>query len=162
MLIDLSPRTASLLIAAGSILLLAGAWIFEFYGYLPCELCLLQRWAYYIGAPFAVLMFLWNPSWIRASMWLMALLWLGSALFGAWHSGIEWGWWQGPATCSGGGDISLGDGLGLPDLTKTAVKCNEAALRILGLSLAGWNALFSLLFALIAVNAARAPFVPQR
>ncbi|MBL8791723.1 MAG: disulfide bond formation protein B [Rhizobiales bacterium] len=161
MLNALTPRITALLLAVGSFLLIAGAWVFEYYGYLPCELCLLQRWAYYVGVPLAALIFLWNPSWIRAALVLLAVLWLASAVFGAWHSGIEWGWWEGPVTCSGGG-VAVGNGLGLPDLTRTAVKCNEAALRILGLSLAGWNAVFSLLFALLALHAARAPFVPRR
>ena len=161
-MLTLSPRATSLLIAIGALLLIAGAWIFEYYGYLPCELCLLQRYAYYVGVPLALLVFFWNPSWIRAALAVMALLWLASAVFGFWHAGIEWGWWEGPVTCSGGGDLGLGGGLGLPDLTKRAVKCNEAAIRILGLSLAGWNAVFSLLFAVLAFRAARAPFVPSR
>ncbi len=160
MLTDLSPRTTSLLIAVIAFLLIAAAWVFEYYGYLPCELCLLQRYPYYVGVPFALLIFLWNPSWIRAALAVMAVLWLGSAIFGAWHSGIEWGWWEGPTTCSGADTV--GGGLGLPDLTKRAVKCNEAAIRIFGLSLAGWNAVFSLLLALLAFRAARAPFVPKR
>ena len=161
-MLTLSPRATSLLIAIGAFLLIAGAWIFEYYGYLPCELCLLQRYAYYVGVPLALLVFLWNPSWIRAALAVMALLWLASAVFGFWHAGIEWGWWEGPVTCSGGGDLGVGGGLGLPDLTKRAVKCNEAAIRIFGLSLAGWNAVFSLLFAVLAFRAARAPFVPNR
>jgi disulfide bond formation protein DsbB len=160
MLTDLSPRPTSLLIAIIAFLLIAGAWVFEYYGYLPCELCLLQRYAYYVGVPFALLVFLWNPSWIRAALALMAVLWLASAVFGAWHAGIEWGWWEGPVTCSGADTV--GGGLGLPDLTKRAVKCNEAAIRIFGLSLAGWNAVFSLLLAVLAARAARAPFVPRR
>lgn len=161
-MLTLSPRATSLLIAIGALLLIAGAWIFEYYGYLPCELCLLQRYAYYVGVPLALLVFFWNPSWIRAALAVMALLWLASAVFGFWHAGIEWGWWEGPVTCSGGGDLAVGGGLGLPDLTKRAVKCNEAAIRIFGLSLAGWNAVFSLLFAVLAFRAARAPFVPNR
>jgi disulfide bond formation protein DsbB len=148
----LSPRIASLVIAAIAFAIIAGAWMFEYAGYAPCELCLLQRWPYYVGIPFALIMALWNPPWIKATLWLMALLWAGSAIFGTYHSGVEWSWWQGPTTCSGG-DLNFGEGL--PDLTKTAVKCNEAALRIFGLSLAGWNAVVSAMLATIAVRSTR-------
>ena len=151
-MLNLSPRTTSLLIAVIAFIIIAGAWIFEYYGYAPCELCLLQRWPYYIGIPVALLMAAWNPAWIRGALWLMTVWWLGSAIFGAYHSGVEWGWWQGPVTCSGG-DVNFGDGL--PDLNKMAVRCNEAALRILGLSLAGWNAIVSLVLSLLALRGAR-------
>ncbi len=49
--------------------------------------------------------------------------------------------------------MNFGDGL--PDLNKMAVRCNEAALRILGLSLAGWNAVVSLVLSLLALRGAR-------
>lgn len=152
MLKYLSPRQASLAIAIGAFIIIAGAWIFEYAGYPPCELCQLQRWPYYVGIPLALLLGLWNPPWLKYALYVIALLWLGSSAFGAYHAGVEWGWWQGPVTCSGG-DLNFGEGL--PDLTKTAVRCNEAALRILGLSLAGWNAVASLVLAVVAFRAAR-------
>jgi disulfide bond formation protein DsbB len=85
---------------------------------------------------------------------LLALLWLGSAVFGVYHSGVEWGWWQGPTACSGGGD-SLGTGDGLPNLSQPGVMCNEAAIRIFGLSLAGWNAVISMALAILAFRSFR-------
>ena len=148
MLNTLSPRATSLTIGLVALAVIAGAWIFEAAGYLPCELCLLQRWAYYIGVPWALALALLNPPWLKQALWLLVLLWAGSAAFGAYHSGVEWGFWQGPTTCSGGG--GLGNGEGLPDLSKPAVMCNEAAIRILGLSLAGWNAVISAALAVLA------------
>ncbi len=153
MLTTLSARNTCWLIGFVAFATIAGAWIFEAFGYAPCELCLTQRWTYYAGVPLAILVALWNPSWIKPALVLMAVLWLGSAVFGVYHSGVEWGWWQGPTACSGGDELGFGEGL--PDLTKTAVKCNEAAIRILGLSLAGWNAVISFALAMLAVRAAR-------
>ena len=153
MLNTLTPRNTSLLIGAVALATIVGAWIFEYAGYLPCELCLLQRWTYYVGTPFALIVGFWNPKWIRPALVVMALLWLGSAVFGVFHSGVEWGWWQGPTACSGGAeDLGLGDGL--PDLNLAGVMCNEAAIRIFGLSLAGWNAVISAALALLAARAA--------
>jgi len=154
MLNTLTPRYTSLLIAATALATLVGAWIFEYAGFLPCELCLEQRWAYYVGVPLALIVGIWNPGRIRLALVAMTLLWLGSAVFGVYHSGVEWGWWQGPTSCSGAGG-TLGTGDGLPDLSKPAVMCNEAAIRIFGLSLAGWNAVISAALALLAIHAAR-------
>jgi disulfide bond formation protein DsbB len=73
MLKVLTPRHASLTIGIIAIAIIIGAWIFEYAGYAPCEMCLTQRWAYYLGIPFAMLIAVWNPAWIRAALWLMAL-----------------------------------------------------------------------------------------
>jgi disulfide bond formation protein DsbB len=150
----LTPRVALLLIAAVALATIIGAWLFDFAGYLPCELCLQQRWAYYVGAPLALLLGAWNPAWLKSALWAIALLWLASAAFGIYHSGVEWAWWQGPTSCSGGGsELGLGDGL--PDLSAPGVMCNEAAIRIFGLSLAGWNAVVSAGLAILALSATR-------
>ena len=112
-------------------------------------MCLLQRWAYYVGVPVALALALFNPPVDQeCSYGCLALALGGSAIFGVYHSGVEWGCWQGPTTCSGGGGLGYGEGL--PDLSKPAVMCNEAAIRILGLSLAGWNAVISAGLAVLA------------
>jgi len=84
---------------------------------------------------------------------LIAILALfATAGVGVYHAGVEQHWWQGPQACSGGAGLTGT----LPDLSNLRViRCDQAALRILGLSLAGWNALISLLIAGIALAAAR-------
>ena len=152
MLEKLDPQKASLVIFAVAAATIAGAWMFQFAGYDPCHLCLLQRWAYYFAVPFSLLLSVSagaNPRGARRGLYLLALVMLGSAIFGAYHAGVEWKWWPGPDTCSG--DVSAG----LPDLTKKVVACNEAAIRILGLSLAGWNAVISIALAGVALLGAR-------
>jgi disulfide bond formation protein DsbB len=146
-----TPQRAAMIICAVMFVTIAGAWVFEWAGYLPCDLCLMQRWAYYAIVPLTLLLSLLNPSWIRPGLWVALLILIGSMVFGIYHSGVEWGWWPGPGTC-GAGD--LGDSL-LPDLTKPVAKCDEAAIRILGLSLAGWNAVISAAMAVIAWTGAR-------
>jgi disulfide bond formation protein DsbB len=90
-----------------------------------------------------------NPKGAKRGLYLLSVVMLGSAIFGAYHAGVEWTWWPGPETCSGA--ISGG----LPDLTKPVVACNEAAIRIVGISLAGWNAIISAVLAVIALAGAR-------
>ena len=152
MLEKLNPQKASLVILAVTTATIAGAWIFQFAGYDPCHLCLLQRWAYYFAVPFSLLLSMGagaNPKGAKRGLYLLSVVMLGSAIFGAYHAGVEWAWWPGPETCSGA--ISGG----LPDLTKPVVACNQAAIRIVGVSLAGWNAVISAVLAVIALAGAR-------
>ena len=158
---DVTPlhaATAILIVATGTI---AGAWAFEYAGYLPCELCLKQRIAYYAGVPLAAVVTLlaWRGprSLTSIGLMLLALLWIGSAIFGVYHSGVEWGWWQGPTDCTGSltKAPSINDFLQQLQTTKV-VRCDAVAIRILGLSLAGWNAVISIAMAATAIVGVRA------
>ena len=77
----------------------------------------------------------------------------GSSIFGIYHSGVEWGWWQGPTDCTGtlNAAPSLNDFLKQLETVKV-VRCDAVAIRILGLSLAGWNAVISAAMALAAAE----------
>jgi disulfide bond formation protein DsbB len=150
MLNSLSPRAAALLILLGGLATLMGAWVFEYAGYAPCELCLWQRWPYYAAVPLSLLVALAAPVRPEIAKWglgLLAILWLGSMVFGVYHSGVEWKWWLGPSTCGSQSGFSGG----LPNLGAPVILCDTPAIRILGLSLAGWNALISLGLALVAL-----------
>jgi disulfide bond formation protein DsbB len=154
MLSNLTPRRAALLILAVALATIVGAWIFEYLGYAPCELCLWQRWSYYAAIPIALLVALaapGRPELARAALGLLAVLWLGSMVFGIYHAGVEWKWWLGPSTCGSQAGFSGG----IPDLSAPVILCDTAAIRILGLSLAGWNAVISLGLALVAVAGLR-------
>lgn len=153
MLTGISPRSALLLVSLAALATIAGAWIFEWAGYLPCPLCLWQRWPYYAVIPTglaAAAVAGGREKSGQAALHAIAVVMAGSALFGIYHSGVEWKWWPGPGTCSG----SL-SGI-LPDLSKPVVRCDEPAIRILGLSLAGWNAIVSTGLSWFAFLAARA------
>ena len=79
-----------------------------------------------------------------------------SEALGAYHAGLEWGFWAGPQECRGALSraASVGDLLAQLQSTKV-VRCDAAALRLLGLSLAGWNAVVSAGFAGLAVAGLR-------
>jgi disulfide bond formation protein DsbB len=80
------------------------------------------------------------------------MLW--NAGLGVYHAGIEWQWWAGPQECSGtGASIGPAGGLAKQLESFSVVRCDEAAWRFLGLSLAGYNALISLALAAIAAYA---------
>ena len=143
------------LIAAAT---LAGAWFFELVlDIKPCQLCLEQRYAYYLAIPLGALTagLAWRsapPRLLIAAFAILLAAALGNAWLGGYHAGVEWQFWPGPTECSGpiGNLGSAGNLLERLDTAKV-VRCDEVQWRFLGLSLAGYNVLISLLMAAIAL-----------
>jgi disulfide bond formation protein DsbB len=149
--------TAALLVTLIAAATIAGAWFFQLVlGIVPCPLCLEQRYAYYLAIPLGLLIALLarggapRPL-LLAGLAILALATLANAGLGTYHSGVEWGFWQGPTDCSGP-VINLGNAADLLSKLDTVkvVRCDEVQWRFLGLSLAGYNVLISLLMAAIA------------
>ena len=150
----LTAALAVLVIAAATI---AGAWYFQLVlGLQPCPMCLEQRYAYYLAIPLAALVAL--AAGLHAPRGLLicglvalALATLGNAVFGVYHAGVEWKFWAGPTECTGAvGNFGSAANL-LEQLDKVkVVRCDEIQWTFLGLSLAGYSALVSLLTAAIA------------
>jgi disulfide bond formation protein DsbB len=149
--------SAALAIAAIAALTLAGAWFFQLVlDIRPCPLCLEQRYAYYLAIPLGLAVALAaardaSRPVLIAGLAILALAALGNAGLGSYHAGVEWGLWQGPTECTGpiGNLGSAGDLLSRLDKVKV-IRCDEVQWRFLGLSLAGYNVLISLLMAAIA------------
>jgi disulfide bond formation protein DsbB len=148
----MTPQKAALLVFIVSLLTIVGAFIFEYNGYPPCPLCLQQRWAYYVAMPLALIIALLaqrNTGPVSLLLMLLGLILAANSIFGIYHSGIEWGFWPGPDTCSG--EVTRG----LPKIgNEPVISCSEAAIRILGLSLAGWSAVICAGLAAVAFRAA--------
>jgi disulfide bond formation protein DsbB len=153
--------SAAIAIAAVGAAAIVGAWIFQYaLGLKPCPLCLEQRYAYYFAIPLAIMVLLGDQvgasrKVLFAALVAIALGMLWNAGLGVYHSGIEWNWWAGPQECAGALD-DLGSAGGLLNKLQSisVVRCDEAAWRFLGLSLAGYNALISFALAAIAAWAA--------
>lgn len=149
--------TASLAVALIAAATIAGAWFFQLVlDILPCPLCLEQRYAYYLAIPLGLLTVLAARSGaprplLLAGLAILALATLANAGLGTYHSGVEWGFWKGPTDCTGPvvNLGSAGDLLSRLDTVKV-VRCDEVQWRFLGLSLAGYNVLISLLMSAIA------------
>jgi disulfide bond formation protein DsbB len=160
-----SPFAPALAILAIAVASIAGAFVFEAFGYAPCELCLKERIPYYAAIPFAGLAVLFAArgpkTFLRATFVVLALIFAVSAIFGAYHAGIEWGFWPGPAECSGALDLARSTADFLKQLQSIKVaRCDAPALRLLGLSLAGWNALISAGLVALSVVGIRAKLQP--
>jgi len=152
------PATAAAIAAfVLSLATLCGAWFFEYVLKLaPCPLCLMQRIPYHVIIPLSLLLAIAAlvrapPNLLLVGCAAIAIAAACSVVLGIYHAGVEWHWWAGPADCSGPlTDLRTGGSL-LDQLHAVhVVRCDEAAWRFLGLSLAGYNVLISLALALIA------------
>ena len=140
--------------ATGSVVLILGAYAFQALGYAPCKMCLWQRWphlaAIALGAAGSAV-----P--LASIAALGAVATLTTSGIGVFHTGVERGWWEGPASCSGGSSLSgiTGGDLLSTDTLDKVVMCDEVSWQLLGLSMASWNAVFSLMLALVWIAAIR-------
>ena len=143
----LDKKATALALALGLVTILTALGSQFIGGLVPCELCLEQRLAYYWGLPLlALILVLWNriplPVWYVA-MAIVAAIFAWGTYMGAFHAGVEWGFWPGPTACTGLGnpDLSFGD---LGGEIEAVIPCDHVQFRFLGISLAGYNALVSL------------------
>lgn len=128
--------------------LLAGAWGSQLLGGLyPCEMCHWQRWPHYGAVVAAALAFLVGGTAVKRTLIAGAAALIAvSGLIGMFHAGVEYHWWQGITACSR--TVST-EGMSADDMLKAVlaapvIRCDAAQWRLLGVSLAGWNALISL------------------
>jgi disulfide bond formation protein DsbB len=131
------------------------AYVFESFGYAPCPLCLQERYAYYFAVPATLVAFFAaraeSFTLTRILLVLVALAFLVNAAVGVYHAGVEWKWWAGPTSCSGGTAVEWGAGGVASSIEHPqVVSCSEARWRFLWLSFAGWNVVVSALLAGIA------------
>ncbi len=144
-------RYAIILSGVISIGLYGGALILQYFGELtPCSMCLWQRWPHMAIILLTLTGLCWHAP--RLTLTLIFIAALASMVLGAYHAGVEWKFWPGPMGCtanlSSTRDLaSLTDSL----LATPVVQCDKITLSFLGLSLAGWNSLFSLDICLITL-----------
>lgn len=152
-------RTLLILLATlGSAALLAGAYAFQYIGGLaPCHLCWLQRYPHMAAVALGVLALLVPAGLLgRLLPWAGALAALTTAAYGAYHTGVERHWWEGPSTCTSGSVIGLDPKDLLAQIQAApVVQCDQVAWEMFGLSMASWNMLASLVLVVIWVMAAR-------
>ena len=139
----------------GSVALLLGAFAFQYLGGLaPCPLCIDQRWAHGVAIVFGLLVLVWPRGWLAFLAGLAVLVGAGIALF---HAGIEQGWWAGPTTCTTPDPGAVASGELLDRILETpVVLCDQIAWAWLGISMAGWNAILSVVIAILWFRAAAA------
>ena len=129
-------RLIALLVPAG---LLGGAMGSQYIGGLaPCEMCYWQRWPHAVAIILAGAAFV-LPGRARLLTSLAGLAIAVSGAIGVFHAGVELGWWEGLTRCTAGGAMSLEELMNVP-----LVRCDQVQWSLLGISMAGWNAIISL------------------
>ena len=132
-----SPKAWPIWALALSAAMLAGAHAFEHLGrMLPCPLCLRQRevfWGAITVAAIGIgLIRFWPSDRLKITVnMILCLVFLTGAVVAGYHTGVEWNWWEGPQSCSGGGAPDMTDnfqGLNL-DRKFATVSCSDAAWR---------------------------------
>ena len=130
------------------LLLLLGALGSQFLGGLyPCEMCHWQRWPHYAAVLIAGASFLVPQRSLRASLVIVAALLIGiSGAIGLFHAGVEYHWWNGITACTT--TVSMAGTTPAERLAAIMnapmVRCDAAQWTLAGISLAGFNAIFSL------------------
>ena len=150
-----SRLTAPLVALAAPLLLYGGALLSQFgFGLHPCEMCYWQRWPHQAAIVLAALALILraNDRAMRALTGLAALAIAISGAIGVFHAGVEYGFWEGVTTCAtaASGPVSLDSIMGAP-----LIRCDTAQWTLFGISLAGYNAIFSFGAALLVLTLLR-------
>lgn len=143
-----APVRAARWLALGlPVFLLGGALVSQFaFGLAPCEMCWWQRYPHMVAIALAALAFFWRP--VRPLVAVAALAVLASGLIGGFHAGVEYQWWQGLTACTASPFAAGGDALDAI-MSAPVIRCDVAPWTLFGISLAGFNFLFSTAGALV-------------
>lgn len=130
------------------LLLLAGAWGSQLIGGLvPCEMCHWQRWPHYAAVVVAALAYVVPGRSSKVMVIAIAAVLIAiSGAIGVFHAGVEYHWWEGITACS---TMLTGEGVSTDEMLRRilaapVIRCDAAQWSMFGISLAGFNAIFSL------------------
>ncbi|WP_169543448.1 disulfide bond formation protein B [Sneathiella aquimaris] len=136
---------------------LATAFVAQFaFGLHPCVLCLYQRW------PYAAVIVVSGAGLLVSRKFgfrgvfdaLAALGFFATSAIGAFHVGVEQGWWEGFDGCVADTSVtsSMAE-LRSQIMSAPVVKCDEIAWELFGVSMAGYNTLFAALLMIFMIKA---------
>jgi disulfide bond formation protein DsbB len=148
-----TSRSVAGLVLAGSIAALAVAFASQYIGgLLPCQLCIWQRWGY-AGAILLAVIALLLPARLRGHGAVLASLGLlATAAIALFHTGVEYHWWQGLASCSGNLDTSQSlSGLEQQLLATPVIPCDRPAWTMFGISMAGYDFVYATALGLVCL-----------
>ena len=122
----------------------------EYIGFTPCQLCIYQRWPWYLIIFLSLISIFYNKKVYPYNKFIIFIIFVGSAAYAGWHAGIEWAFWEGPTTCATGTNKIESHNNLLENIQniQSFVSCSEAGFRFLGISLAGYNFISSLIMAI--------------
>ena len=131
-------------------LVLVSAFIIEYrLGHEPCKLCLYERIPYFLSM-LLIIKILFIKKYERVTLLILFLVFISSTALAFYHFGIEQGFFSESLVCATG-DLSktLSKAELLQQLKQNSISCKDVSFRILGLSLAAINTVFSLILSVI-------------
>lgn len=137
------PVLLLMLASAGTLL---AALFFQYVvGLQPCVLCIWQRWPYVaVLALGLVALAVGRNARARAALvGLMGVALVVGAGVAVFHVGVEQHWWTGTSGCGVTGSADSLEALRAQVLAAPVTRCDEIAWSLLGVSMAGWNALIA-------------------
>jgi disulfide bond formation protein DsbB len=153
-------------VLTASIVVLGTALLSQYWrGLLPCELCLLQRWPWWIAIGVAAAAWLIGDRLALAiPALLLAIVFLTGAGIAFYHVGVEQHWFAGPTACTStiGGTATTVEELQRQLMQTPPVMCDQIQWSLFGISLAGWNLVASLLLAAFCSWTAMRATSPRR
>jgi|SRR5665213_720384 len=154
----LTTRQFAGAVLVASAAVLGAALLSQYWGGLaPCELCLLQRWPWWVAIAIAAAAWLIDGRLaLPIPAILLAIVFLTGAGIAFYHVGVEQHWFAGPTACTASGaDATSVDALRAQLLGTQPVMCDQVQWSLFGVSLAGWNLLASLAMAGLCAAVAR-------
>ena len=120
-------------------------------GHEPCKLCLYERIPYFLSM-LLIIKIIFIKKYEKLTLLILFLVFMSSAALAFYHFGIEQGFFNESLACTTG-DLSkiLSKEELLEQLKQNSISCKDVGFRILGLSLAAINIIFSLILSVIFI-----------
>ena len=118
-------------------------------GHEPCKLCLYERIPYFLSM-LLIIKIIFIKKYEKITLFILFLVFMNSTVLAFYHFGIEEGFFSESLVCTSG-DLSktLSKEELLQQLKLNSISCKDVSFRILGLSLAAINTIFSLILSVI-------------
>ena len=135
-----------------SILALITAYLIQYIlGHEPCNLCLVERIPYLAAIILISLIFILNKFEKIISL-IVGLFFIFGAIVSFYHFGIEQGFFNESLVCNLGSSKATTAQELLKQLEKETVSCKDVTFRVLGLSLATFNTIISIIISAIMLK----------
>ena len=134
-------------------LVLVSAYVIEYkLNHEPCKLCLYERIPYFLAILLIIKMF-FLKKYAKITLLILTLIFVSSTALAFYHFGIEQGFFSESLACTAPDLLeTLSKEQLLEQLKQNNISCKDVSFRILGLSLAAINTIFSLVLSVIFIK----------
>jgi len=147
----IDPRDVPWIVTLLAFAALCVAWLAQYgAGLAPCELCYYARYAYWVTIALGLVAIFFSRKPKARKFWLtlVGLGFLGVVAISIFHVGVEQGWWQGTSACVGESTAGMTtEELTAAIMNAPVTRCDEPAFAFLGISMAGYDAIYAGLLA---------------